>query len=253
MIVLVAGGTGFLGKRVVERLQRRGHHVIIYHRGMRAVPTVADAIVNCVGILRETGSQTFTEAHIEVTKWLLGLGKKLKIKQFVQVSAIGANPHGTAYQRTKAQAEALVEKSGLPYAIIRPSMIFGKEDRSINTFRRICRTGFFPLFANGQVQPVSVDTVSEVISLSIEGHLKKTTVEVAGPEVFTYAQLADHLHPGVTTFLLPKSIIATMTWIGDRIPLSLFPTKDMVRMLRQENITKKNIAEKMKIKNPKVR
>lgn len=253
MIVLVAGGTGFLGRHVVARLQRRGHHVIVYHRGMRAVPTTADVIINCVGILRETGSQTFVEAHVEVTKWLLGLGKKLKIQQFVQVSAIGADAHGTTYQRTKAQAEALVEKSKIPYVIVRPSMIFGKEDRSVNTFRKICRTGFFPLFANGHVQPVSVSSVSEVIVLAAERRIQNSTVEVAGPETFTYKQLADRIHPGVTTFFLPKWIIQTMTWMGDRIPLSLFPTKEMVRMLKQDNTTKKNILEKMRIKNPSLR
>ncbi len=162
MIILVAGGSGFLGSKVVELLKKGGHTVIVHNRLMHSVPTYADVIVNCVGIIRE-GRQGFKTVHVDKTRWLVNLGRKLHVKQFVQVSAIGADLEGTPYQRTKRQAEMLVEKSGMPYAIIRPSIIAGPGKSATEMFRKISRTGFMPLFANGKVQPVHRDTVAKLV------------------------------------------------------------------------------------------
>jgi len=153
LTILVAGGTGFVGSKVVELLRKDGHETIIYHRGQRAVPTHADIIINCVGIIREDG-ETFKEAHVDLVRWLVRLGRKLRVRQFVHVSALGVEHERTAYQRSKLHAERIIQSSGLPYAIIRPSMIFGDRDRSVNLFRKMCRTGFFPVLAKGTVQPI---------------------------------------------------------------------------------------------------
>lgn len=249
MIVLVAGGTGFLGKRVVHFLRKEGHETIVYHRSRRAVPTYVDAIVNCVGIIRE-GNQSFEEAHVDVTRFLVGLGKKLKVRQFVQVSAIGASLEGTPYQRTKARAERIVAQSGLPYAIIRPSIMFGPGDRSISRFRKIARTGFFPLLANGTVQPVHVDTVARTVVAALNRRVRNRAAEVAGPEVFTYAELADRLHPGVNVVRLPRWMVRLITMLGSFIPF--FPTAEMVEMMRQDNTTNDRLVKRLKLENPKV-
>ena len=250
MIILVAGGTGFLGSHVVRALTRAGHTVVVHHRGFRAIPTHADAIVNCVGIIRE-GPQTFRDAHVEKTRFLLRLGKKYRVRQFVQVSAIGAREDGTPYQRTKFLAEELVRRSGLPFAIVRPSMLFGPGDRSINTFRAIARTGFLPLFANGTVQPVSVDTVASLIAAVVSRRVRDRVVEVGGPEVMTYRELADRIHPGVRSFLLPRPLRAALTFIGRFIPP--LPTPDMTRMLAEHNATSDRTVERLGIENPRLR
>ena len=246
MTILVAGGTGFVGRHIVALLKKNGHDVIIYHRGLRSVPTHADMIVNCIGIIREE-RETFHEAHIDLSKWLVRLGKKLKVRHFVQISAIGVEHETTAYQRTKAAAERIVKSSGLSYTIIRPSMIFGEEDKSINQFRKICRTGFFPLFGNGKVQPVHVNVVAQVALAAVDGKLNKRTVEVAGPEVFTYKELAQRLHPGVHTFKLPGAVSRTI--VASSGLFTFLPTKEMVTMLRQDNTTQDRIVEKLGINN----
>lgn len=250
MVVLVAGGSGFVGRRVVQLLAERGHRVIIHSRANKVVPTHADVIINLVGIIRED-EQSFKEAHVDFTKWLIGLGRKLKVRQFVQMSAIGARPDGTHYHRTKFQAEELVKASGLPYVIVRPSMIFGPEDRSVNRFRGIARTGFFPLLAEGAVQPVSVDTVAHMIVAAAEGRMRDRTVEVGGPEAFTYAQLVDRIHPGVRAFRLPRPLVGMLTFFGEYIPA--FPTKEQVAMLSESNTTKDRTAQRLKIRNPRLR
>jgi NADH dehydrogenase len=246
MTILVAGGTGFVGRHIVSLLKKNGYNVIVYHRGLRSVPTHADMIVNCIGIIREE-RETFHEAHIDVAKWLTRLGKKLRVKHFVQISAIGVEHESTSYQRTKAAAERIVKSGGLSYTIIRPSIIFGNEDKSINQFRKICRTGFFPLFGNGKVQPVHVDVVAQVAVAAVQGKLNKKTVEVAGPEVFTYAELAERLHPGVRTMKLSRATAKILTSTSG--VFTFLPTKDMVTMLRQDNTTRDKTVEKLGIKN----
>lgn len=232
----------------MRQLAAKGHRVISHSRENKVVPTHADAIINLVGIIRED-DETFKEAHVDMTKWLLGLGKKLKVRQFVQMSSIGARPDGSAYHKTKFQAEELVKKSGLPFVIVRPSMIFGPEDRSINNFRSIARTGFFPLFADGKVQPVHVDTVAAVIVAAVEGRIKNRVVEVGGPEVFNYSLMIDRIHPGVRTFRMPVKGVFTL--LGKRI--KSLPTKEQVAMLAEDNITKDRTVERLRIKNPKLK
>jgi uncharacterized protein YbjT (DUF2867 family) len=251
MIVLVAGGSGFLGREVVSQLEKKGHHVIVHSRGHHTVPTRADAIVNCVGIIRNTLTQDFSDAHIEKTRWLVQLGKKLNIQQFVQVSAIGADLVVTRYQRTKLAGEHIVQKSKLPYAIIRPSVMWGDGDKSINMFRAISRTGFFPLLANGVVQPVHVKTVASLIVAAVERRIRDRVVEVGGPEMFSYRQLVDRIHPGVIVFRLPTCAVWMVTLFGAIIPT--LPTPEMVVMLSQNNITKDRTVERLRIKNPRLR
>ncbi len=247
MIVLVAGGTGFLGGEVVRELRAQGHRAVVYHRGMRSVPTRAHAIVNCVGIIKED-TETFKEAHVDITRFLLGLGRKLKVKQFVQVSALGVERASTPYQRTKRHAEELVMRSGLPYAIVRPSMMFGRGDRSINAFRKILRTGFFPLLSDAKVQPVSVRTVASLVVACAQRRVRDRVVEVAGPEVFTYETLAQRLHPGAITFRMPAPLTGVVTSLG-AVTRSM-PTRDMLTMLRQDATTRDRTVERLGIANP---
>jgi uncharacterized protein YbjT (DUF2867 family) len=247
MVILVAGGSGFVGRSVVQLLEKKGHRVIIHSRANKVVPTHADVIINLVGIIRED-DQSFKEAHVDFTKWLVGLGRKLKVRSFVQLSALGARPDGSQYHRTKFQAEEIVKASGIPYVIIRPSVIFGADDMSINRFRAISRTGFLPLLANGTVQPVSVSTVAEMVVAGAEGRMKNRVVELGGPEVFTYKQLADRIHHGVRTFPFPAGIITPF----GRFMKSL-PTSEQVKMLAENSVTKDRTVDRLKIKNPRLR
>jgi NADH dehydrogenase len=252
-VVLVAGGSGFVGRAVVGELTKAGYRVIVHDRTHRTIPTYADAIVNLVGIIREDG-QTYREAHVDTTAWLVRLGKKLKVKTFVQMSALGVEAETTQYQKTKLQAEAIVKASGLRYAILRPSMIFGAEDRSVNRFRGICRTGFFPLLGNGLVQPVHVGVIAKLTLAALEGRFRDRVVEVGGPEVMRYHDLADRIHPGVRVVRMPGFFARFLTFLGEY--LSFFPTREQVVMLGQDTIVKDRasvkLLEKLAIKSPRL-
>jgi NADH dehydrogenase len=248
-VILVAGGTGFIGRRVVEFLQKKGYRVIVHSREQKTVPTHADVVVNCVGIIRED-EQDFKDAHVEFTQWLVRLAKKLKVEQYVQLSALGAELESTPYQRTKRAAEKIVEKSGLPYAIVRPSVVFGPGDKSINLFRKISRTGFFPVMADGKLQPVHADVVAQVIVAAAERRVRNRTVEVGGPEVFNWRSAVQRVHPGVITLRVPRWKLPLITWLGKWF--KTLPTKDMLTMMRQDNVVKKNVVDRLGIRNVKL-
>src|SRR5881227_3107620 len=158
--ILVLGGTGFVGRHVVERLVARGHDVVVPTRRIdRAnhlfvLPTVnvvvadinvaadledlvrpASAIINLVGILNETDGQTFQHAHVDLARNLTAACTAAGVRRLVHMSALNTDPAGPSrYLRSKAEAEVAVTGSGLDWTIFRPSVIFGPEDAFLNLF-----------------------------------------------------------------------------------------------------------------------
>ena len=100
----------------------------------------ADVVINLVGLLSKAGPQTFSAIHVEGTRAIVEATKAAGITRFVQMSAIGADPDSPAeYGRTKAEAEAIV-LAALPEAVIvRPSIIYGPEDKFFNRFAAMAR------------------------------------------------------------------------------------------------------------------
>ena len=190
--VLVTGGSGFIGRAVVEKLLALGCEVRVLARSPKKVPARpgveivagglddaaaleracagAQAVVHLVGIIAEKGGETFEGVHVEGTRAVLAAARKAGIRRYLHMSALGARLEGDArYPRTKAQAEALVRESGLDWTIFRPSIVFGPGDRFVNQFAAMFRFPWnwlqihtFPLIGGGKtrLQPVSVDDVA---------------------------------------------------------------------------------------------
>src|SRR5919201_4901403 len=159
----VFGGSGFMGRYVVKRLAARGDVVPVgcrnaeqakFLRPMGEVGQVEpinlaidgaallpaflagnDGLVNCVGILRESGSQTFERAHHTGPALLARLARDAGIERFVHISAIGADSRSSSvYARTKAAGEQAVRDAFPTVTILRPSVVFGPEDQFFNRF-----------------------------------------------------------------------------------------------------------------------
>jgi len=159
----VLGGSGFIGRYVVKRLAARGDVVAVGCRnaeeakflkpmgdvGQIATLSVAmgdetvlpaflagnDSLVNCVGILHESGSQTFDLVHHVGPARLARLARDAGIERLVHISAIGADSRSpSAYARTKAAGEAAVRDAFPTVTIVRPSVVFGPEDQFFNRF-----------------------------------------------------------------------------------------------------------------------
>ena len=221
-LVTVFGGSGFVGRHVVRALARRGWRVRVAVRrpdlafhlqplgtvgqihavqaNVRYPESVAHALrdaqaaINLVGILRESGEQHFDAVHHLGAQSVAKAAKQAGTEVFVQMSAIGADPSGSsAYARTKAFGEAAVRQI-LPDAIImRPSVVFGPEDQFFNRFAAMARLmPALPLIGGGatKLQPVFAGDVATAIALAADGKAKPGTIyELGGPEVATLQRI----------------------------------------------------------------
>ncbi len=188
MRVLLTGGTGFVGKSILDELIRQGHAVRLLVRhpdavqrnvaGVEAVlgdilapnslPEAAngvDAVIHLVGIISECGRSTFQQVHVEGTRNVVKAARTAGVHRFVQMSALGTRPQAVSrYHKSKFAAEELVRNSGLDYTIFRPSLIYGPEDHFVNLFAKISGwSPFLPVMGTGtsRMAPVAVESVAK--------------------------------------------------------------------------------------------
>jgi len=236
MKVMVAGGSGFLGKHVVSELISRGHRVVVLSRGTRnpidaegVTSIVCDvaagdlplenmrecnAVVNLIGIKREVASQTFARVHVEATKHLIEAAREAHLERFVHVSVIAARPDPcNGYHDTKWQAEELVRESGLNFTILKPGVIYGPGDDMITHLVKMIRfCPLFPVVGNGEsiLQPVSGRDVARVVAASLERDVSiGKTYEVVGPERMMLRDVVRTVASGTS---LKVCIIPTPIW-----------------------------------------
>jgi len=190
--VLVLGGSGFVGRHLVARLVDDSYRVVVptrrreYARHLILLPTVevinadihdpptlarlargAAAVVNLVGILNETGRETFARAHVELAAKVIAACRAAGVSRLLHMSALNADPAGPSrYLRSKGEAEAAVAASGLDWTIFEPSVIFGREDRFLNLFASLLR--ILPVMAlaraHARFQPVYVRDVAQAFA-----------------------------------------------------------------------------------------
>jgi NADH dehydrogenase len=220
--ILVVGGSGFVGRYVVNRLVADGQRVVVptRRRGdaqhLHVLPTVevveadankapelvrlarrASAVINLVGILNETGAQTFARAHVELTKNVIAACKSARVARLVHMSALNADPAGSSrYLRSKGEAETAVATSGLDWTIFEPSVIFGREDRFLNLFAKLMRV--LPVMAlaraDAKFQPVFAGDVAECVvrALSLPATIG-AKFPLCGPKTYTLRELVRYV------------------------------------------------------------
>lgn len=217
--VLVLGGTGFVGQHVCEKLNRLQCRVTVAtrrldnarhlqmlplvdvveinaHDSMSLAPLLAghDAVVNLIGILH--GSEAaFEKAHVQLPLELARACEASGLRRIVHVSALGASlDSASMYQRSKARGEAVLLSAGLDVTVLRPSVMFGAEDKFLNTFARLQQVfPVIPLAASqARFQPVWVeDVASAVLACLQDSDTIGQIFEACGPEVFTLKQLVE--------------------------------------------------------------
>jgi len=219
--VLVLGGTGFVGRHLVPRLAADGVRVTVvarrreYARHLILLPTVqvveadpldaatlarlvpaATDVVNLVGILNETGRETFADVHVEGARKVAAACARTGAR-LVHMSAINADAAGPSrYLRSKGEAEAIVAAAGAPFTIFRPSVIFGREDAFLNLFATLLgRLPVLPLAApDAKFQPVYVGDVARAFAHALRDDATLgERYNLCGPTVYTLAELVRYV------------------------------------------------------------
>ena len=222
MVVLVTGGTGFLGRRVVRELLVRGHQVrllvhtpgserMFSHRqvavqyGSIRDPVAlssafydVEAVVHLVGIVRRRRHDSFEDVHREGTANVLAAAKVAGSGHFLHVSAIGAaNDRSYPYLYTKWQGEQEVVNGGIPYTIFRPSMLFGEGDEFLNALAGLVR--LFPLVpvigsGKNRLHPLAVDDLARCIAITLgREDLKGRILDLGGAQRLSYNGLVSEV------------------------------------------------------------
>ena len=215
--ILILGGTGFVGRHVCEKLAAGGYRVTVLTRrrsnakhlqmlpmldvaegsaydAAALEPLVAeqDAVINLIAILHGTEA-AFDKAHVQLPLALVKACDAAGQRRIVHVSSLGADINAPSmYQRSKARGEAVLSSSGLDISVLRPSVIFGAEDKFLNTFASLQKVfPFIPLAGStARFQPVWVEDVASAIVECIEDRSTiGQTYEACGPEIFTLKQL----------------------------------------------------------------
>jgi len=222
LVVLVTGATGFLGRRVVRELLERGHDVrclvhspgkerIFSHRevevqygSIREPVSLAnafydvDAVVHLVGIIRPKRRDSFEDVHREGTANVLAAAKEAGARHFLHLSVIGAaNDRSYPYLFTKWLGEQEVIRSGIPYTIFRPSVLFGEGDEFLNALAGLVR--LFPLVpvigsGKNRYHPLAADDLARCIGITLgREDLKGQTLDLGGTRRMSYNELVSEV------------------------------------------------------------
>jgi uncharacterized protein YbjT (DUF2867 family) len=274
-VIVVFGGSGFVGRYVVRALAKAGKRVRVATRrphlavdlrvmgdvgqiqlvqaNVRNADSVARAlvgangVVNLVGILFEKGKQTFDSTQSQGARIIAEEAAKAGITRYVHMSAIGADPASPSnYGRTKGEAENAVRQALPSATLLRPSIIFGPEDNFFNQFAAMARvTPALPLIGGGETkfQPVYVGDVAHAVLKGLDSG--GGTYELGGPQVYSFKQILAYIVAQIERprFLapLPFPIAGLMGSVFNAvfklIPFAAPPlTDDQVKMLKTDNV-----------------
>jgi len=270
--VLVLGGSGFVGRHVCEKLNQQQIHVTVLSRrrenarhlqmlplvdivevasldaGLLAAQLLGhDAVVNLIAILH--GSEAaFEKVHVGLPQVLAGACKTSGVRRVVHVSALGAAPDSPSmYQRSKSRGEAVLRESGLDVTLLRPSVIFGAEDKFLNTFAQLQQ--LFPVIplasSEARFQPVWVeDVATAVVECLINRSTIGKTFEACGPDVFTLKQLVELAgqYAGINdgrgrpVFRLPASLARIQARLMEMAPGEPVMSRDNLDAMKIDNV-----------------
>jgi NADH dehydrogenase len=272
MTAVVFGGGGFIGRHLVRRLGKAGMVVRVPSRhptrlsylrtaGVvgQIVPELvgpldneelaatirgADIVINLIGILTESGNSKFDGIHAKLAGRIATAAAAAGVKQLVHVSAIGADEHGAAaYARTKAAGEAAVRAAFPKATIVRPSIVFGPEDKFFNRFAGMAlMSPVLPLIGGGltRFQPVYVGDVADGIMavLKTPGAAGKT-YEFGGPKTYSFRELMELMlaEIGISRLLapLPWGLASFQAKFMQHLPGAPL-TPDQVELLKHDNV-----------------
>ncbi len=277
--IAVLGGTGFVGSCLVAKLDAAGYQVKVIARrtesakhlillpnvkviecniantyGLKDAFKSCDAVINLIGILHESGKQTFEAVHHQLPRRLAQLCDEMGITRLIQMSALQAsNSAPSQYLRSKAAGEAAISafNKKLNITIIRPSVIFGRDDRFINLFANLVK--FLPVIAlakpDAKFQPIWVDDITQAFVNALENTATYGKIyELGGPKVYTLRELVQKvmaiLGKQRPIIGLNDRLSMAQAFMMELMPIKLM-TRDNVRSMLVDSVCNTDLAPEL--------
>ena len=271
-IIAIFGAGGFIGKYLMRQLTKLDYRIKVatrspYQKGylkpqgnagqielfktnifneddVERVLNNCDLVINLCGILFENSKQKFSQIHSKFPFLLSKLCNSHGIKNLVHISALGIKEkHSSKYMQSKLQGEINIKENFKPSVILRPSVVFGPEDKFFNTFASLAQfSPFLPLVGGGKTKfsPIYVGDVARAIVKSLElNNSEPKTYELAGPENYSFKELMEILLTEIKKkrFLvpIPYGFAKFQSYFLQMMPNPLL-TPDQVEMLKYNNI-----------------
>jgi uncharacterized protein YbjT (DUF2867 family) len=266
-VILVTGGTGFVGPRVVHALRERDQPVraLVRTPSGRTATTLAawgaelvqgdvtdreslrravegcEAVVHLVAI-RQGSEEQFRRVMEEGTRDLVAAAKEAGVQRFVLMSALGTSEETkdlVPYYHAKWEQEQTVQGSGLEHVIFRPSFVFAKEGGILPTFRRLARlTPVTPIIGSGQqrIQPIWVDDVGAYFAQAIDKPEAANRIfELGGPDAVSWNEFWKRLKRVLgqrrPSIHVPVALMRANALVTERLPGNIPLTRDLLTML----------------------
>ena len=265
-MILVTGGTGFVGPRVVHALRGRDLPVRALARrpdreaelrawgvelvqgdmtdadSLRRAVEGVDTIVHLVAI-RQGKREQFERLMIQGTRDLLAASKDAGVKRFVLMSALGVSPETkdlVPYYAAKWAEEEDVKASGVPYVIFRPSFVFGPGGGILPTFAKLAKLAPFTAITGSGTQriaPIWIDDVGEYFASATQrDEVLGQTWELGGPDEVTWNEFWSRLRRTLgikrrPTVHMPMWFMRANAVVTERLPGNIPLTRDLLKML----------------------
>jgi NADH dehydrogenase len=266
-VILVTGGTGFVGPRVVRALRERDQPVraLVRSPSSRSATTLAawgaelvqgdmtdgDALRRAVegaGVvvhlvaIRQGSQEQFRRVMEEGTRDLVAAAKEAGVRRFVLMSALGTSEETkelVPYYHAKWEQEQTVQGSGLEHVIFRPSFVFAKDGGILPTFRRLARLApVTPIIGSGKqrIQPIWVDDVAAYFAQSVDKTEAANAIfELGGPDAVSWnefwARLKRALGQRRPSVHVPMALMRANALVTERLPGDVPLTRDLLKML----------------------
>ena len=267
--VLVLGGSGFVGRHLCEKLIRAGHQVTVPTRKAASAKHIQhlpgltvleanvfdatqlsqliaghDTVINLVAILHGN-EQSFDRTHVQLPRLIVQACQSAGVSRVLHVSAIGVSESAPSmYLRSKARGEAVLINSGLDVSLLRPSVIFGADDKFTNLFASLATlTPVLPLAgAKAQFQPVWVEDVAQALVnlLDLPKSQRQTVVEACGPQVLSLTDIvmrcALRVQRAPVIIGLPEWAALAQAALMELMPGQPLMSRDNVRSMQVANV-----------------
>jgi NADH dehydrogenase len=275
-VILVTGGTGFVGPKIVHALRERDFPVraLVRNPASRSASTIAawgaelvhgdvtdaqslrratagsDVVVHLVAI-RQGRPEEFQRVMEQATRDLVAAAKDAGVRRFVLMSALGtseATKDLVPYYHAKWEMERTVESSGIEHVTLRPSFIFGRDGGILVTFRRLAKLApVTPIIGSGEqrIQPIWVDDVAAYFAAAVDKpEAAGKTFELGGPDAVSWNEfwerLKRSLHQRRPSIHVPVGLMRVNALLTERLPGNIPLTRDLLTMLEHGDNTVSN-------------